>query len=133
MERSEAASQRIGEKYREYETVFHSERTSNFLFLLCNRCVEDHRIVEFFLFTFHKQIDRIYREHKEYLQIIINQMSFAKNQHETDELINRIDRYISDHESRQLELLKDLAILSKNVSELFFVQFCFRFHFKNLH
>lgn len=43
-------------------------------------------------------------------------MSFAKNVHETNELINKIDRYISDHESRQLELLKDLAILSKNVS-----------------
>ncbi|XP_055314991.1 uncharacterized protein LOC129575416 isoform X3 [Sitodiplosis mosellana] len=66
-------------------------------------------------FTVNEQIDRIYREHREYLQIIINQMSFAKNAHETDELINKIDRYISDHESRQLELLKDLAILSKNV------------------
>lgn len=90
--------------------------------------MEDRRIIDFFPFKFHIQIDRIYREHKEYLQIIINQMSFAKNQHETDELINKIDRYISDHESQQLELLKDLAILSKNVSEdLFYVQFSFRF------
>lgn len=42
-------------------------------------------------------------------------MSFAQNVNETNNLINRIDRYITDHESQQLELLKDLAILSKNV------------------
>lgn len=42
-------------------------------------------------------------------------MSFAKNINETNDLINKIDRYISDHESRQLDLLKDFAILSKNV------------------
>ena len=86
--------------------------------------MKDRKIIEFFFLQIsqtNKQIDRIYREHKEYLQIIINQMSFARNQHETDELINKIDRYISDHESRQLELLKDLAILSKNVSEIFFM------------
>lgn len=41
-------------------------------------------------------------------------MSFTKHTHETTELINKIDRYISDHESRQLELLKELATLSKN-------------------
>lgn len=63
----------------------------------------------------HPQIDRIYREHREYLQTIINQMSFTKHPYETSDLIHKIDRYISDHESRQLELLKELAILSKNV------------------
>lgn len=63
----------------------------------------------------HPQIDRFYREHREYLQTIINQMSFTKHAHETSDLINKIDRYISDHESRQLELLKDLATLSKHV------------------
>lgn len=57
----------------------------------------------------------MHREHREYLQTVINQISFVKRISETNELINKIDRYISDHESRQLELLKDLAILSKNV------------------
>lgn len=42
-------------------------------------------------------------------------MTLAKNAHDTSDLINKIDRYISDHESRQLELLKDLATLSKKV------------------
>lgn len=42
-------------------------------------------------------------------------MSFTENVHEVNELINKIDRYISDHESQQLELLKGLATLSKNV------------------
>lgn len=39
----------------------------------------------------------------------------AKHSNEANELINRIDQYISNNESRQLELLKDLATLSKNV------------------
>lgn len=39
----------------------------------------------------------------------------AKHPNEAIELINQIDQYISNNESRQLELLKDLATLSKNV------------------
>lgn len=39
----------------------------------------------------------------------------AKQPNEANELINSIDQYISNNESRQLELLKDLATLSKNV------------------
>ncbi|XP_031619555.1 uncharacterized protein LOC116338440 isoform X3 [Contarinia nasturtii] len=66
-------------------------------------------------FTVNEQIDCLHREHREYLQTIINATVFAKSSNETNELINKIDRYISDHESRQLELLKDLATLSKMV------------------
>lgn len=69
----------------------------------------------FFFFCAIFQIDLYYREHKQYLQTIINQISFAKHPNEVNELINKIDQYISNHESRQLELLKDLATLSKCV------------------
>lgn len=42
-------------------------------------------------------------------------MSGIKRSDETNELVSKIDRYISSNESQQLEKLKELAILSKNV------------------
>lgn len=72
----------------------------------------------FFSYNFaNKQIDRIYREHKEYLQIIINQMSFAKNQHETDELINKIAQCI------QLVLRREERLEQFNIFAVFFNSF----------
>lgn len=61
------------------------------------------------------QIDDCYKEYSEYLQTIINQMASVKHANEAVELINKIDQYISNHESQQLERLKELAIQSTNV------------------
>lgn len=80
--------------------------------------VENTKIYGFFfpiVRPIYQQIDRIYCEHRDYLQTIINQMSYIKRPGDTNELISKIDRYISNNESQQLERLRELAILSKNV------------------
>lgn len=57
----------------------------------------------------------MYCDHKKYLQKTIDRMYLAKHPNEITEIINKIDQYITNHESHQLDLLKDLALLSKTV------------------
>lgn len=61
------------------------------------------------------QIDANYRDDRAYLQTITSQMAFVKTSSDASELINKIDSYISEHESPQLERLNHLASVSKTV------------------
>lgn len=61
------------------------------------------------------QIDNYYTQHQEYLQTIITQITNVKHSNDASNLINKIDQYISNHESQQLERLKELATQSTNV------------------
>lgn len=61
------------------------------------------------------QIERMYQAHADYLQKTIDHMSSAKHSSDILDIVNKLDRYISQHEVHQLEQLKHLATLSEHL------------------
>lgn len=61
------------------------------------------------------QIDAKYHEFSSFLQTIHSQIPFVKTESEIIELIARVDSFITNNEPRQLEDLKNLAIMSKRI------------------